>query len=510
MHASHGSNLIGAVGGAAGLRPRGDVTPRRRTSSARRSTSRPTRRCRWRAAAWSSTTRPTTASSRSTRAPSPRTRSGCSAPGCWGCRNTASGSSCATPAAVSGRRSWSQRDEMCLMLVARKMAVPVKWVEDRRENLLAAGQSRHEHGRPSRWPSTPTASSRRPRSTSCPTAAPTRRPGRSAPPRWSAALFPGPYRVPKASFTAKAMYTNTVGRAAYRGPWQFESLAREMLLDIAARQMGIDPMELRRRNLLRTDELPYTNPNGMHVRQHFAPRDVRAGAGDARLRGLPPGAGRGSTGRSLSRRRRRPPTSSRPRPGFGYYATEAATIRIEPSGKVNVYIAGGSAGNSIETTVVQLTADALGVDIEDVATIQGDTAVTGFGAGAAGSRSGSMTAGAIRETADDPARTDRAPSPPTSWRRPPKTSNWPTAGPAFAGRRRVGISLAEIADDGLLRPHSLFPTACRPGWRPAPGTRADARFDLGERHPPVHLRGRCRHRPGRPAALHRQRGLRAR
>ena len=86
-------------------------------------------------------------------------------------------------------------------------------------------------------------------------------------------------------------------------------------------------------------------------------------------------------------------------PGFGCYATEAATIRIEPSGTVNVYIAGGSTGNSIETTVVQLTADALGVDIDDVATIQGDTAVTGFGAGAAGSRSGSMTAGAVRETA---------------------------------------------------------------------------------------------------------------
>ena len=90
-------------------------------------------------------------------------------------------------------------------------------------------------------------------------------------------------------------------------------------------------------------------------------------------------------------------------PGFGAYATEAATIRIEPSGTVNVYIAGGSTGNSIETTVVQLTADALGVDIDDVATIQGDTAVTGFGAGAAGSRSGSMTAGAVRETHGDPA-----------------------------------------------------------------------------------------------------------
>ena len=64
-------------------------------------------------------------------------------------------------------------------------------------------------------------------------------------------LFPGPYRVPKATFATKAIYTNTVGRTPYRGPWQFESLAREVLLDIAARQMGIDPVELRRRNLLR-------------------------------------------------------------------------------------------------------------------------------------------------------------------------------------------------------------------------------------------------------------------
>ena len=89
------------------------------------------------------------------------------------------------------------------------------------------------------------------------------------------------------------------------------------------------------------------------------------------------------------------PTSS----GFGFYGTEGATMRIEPSGKVNVYVAGGSAGNSIETTVVQLAADALGVSIDDVATIQGDTAVTPFGAGTGGSRSGSMTAGAVGEVA---------------------------------------------------------------------------------------------------------------
>jgi carbon-monoxide dehydrogenase large subunit len=86
-------------------------------------------------------------------------------------------------------------------------------------------------------------------------------------------------------------------------------------------------------------------------------------------------------------------------PGYGAYGTEGATIRIEPSGRVNVYVAGGSCGNSIETTVVQLAADALGARLEDVHTVQGDTAVTGFGAGTGGSRSASMTAGAIQETA---------------------------------------------------------------------------------------------------------------
>jgi carbon-monoxide dehydrogenase large subunit len=90
------------------------------------------------------------------------------------------------------------------------------------------------------------------------------------------------------------------------------------------------------------------------------------------------------------------PTAS----AMGYFGTEGATIRIEPSGKVNVYLAGGSTGNSLETTAVQLAADALGVEIDDVNTIQGDTALTPFGLGTGGSRSGSMIAGAIATTAE--------------------------------------------------------------------------------------------------------------
>jgi carbon-monoxide dehydrogenase large subunit len=296
-----------------------------------------------------------------------------------------------------GQKIMVQRDEMCVMIAGYVLGAPVKWVEDRRENLLAAGKSRRESADvrialddggviqavgidlpsdcgayPTPWPVMTAAA--------------------------VGALFPGPYRVPKASFTAKTVYTNTAGRTAYRGPWQFETLAREMLLDMAARESGIDPAELRRRNLLRADELPYTSPNGMtydsispletfeHALELLDYDAFRAEQAAARAEGRHLGVGISNYVEPST-------------PGFGYYGTEGATIRIEPSGAANVYIAGGSTGNSIVTTVVQLAADALGVCIDDVATIQGDTAVTGFGAGAAGSRSGSMTAGAIGETA---------------------------------------------------------------------------------------------------------------
>ncbi|SEP10383.1 xanthine dehydrogenase family protein molybdopterin-binding subunit [Trujillonella endophytica] len=296
-----------------------------------------------------------------------------------------------------GQKVMVQRDEMALMLVARRAGAPVKWVEDRRENLLAAGMSRHEHADVSMAfdPDGLILAASIDFVSDC-GAYPTPWPvGTSAA---VGMLFPGPYRVPAASFTATTVYTNTAGRVAYRGPWQFETLAREVLLDNAAREMGMDPAELRRRNLLRTDELPFANPNGMTY-DRITPLETfeqalemldydafRAEQARAREAGRYLGVGMSTYVEPST-------------PGYGSYATEAATIRIEPSGKVNVYIAGGSTGNSIETTVVQLTADVLGVAIEDVATIQGDTAVTGFGAGTAGSRSGSMTAGAVRDTA---------------------------------------------------------------------------------------------------------------
>ena len=160
--------------------------------------------------------------------------------------------------------------------------------------------------------------------------------------------------------------------------------------------MDMDPVELRRRNILRGDEMPYFNPNGMPY-DHVAPADTfeqavkildhegfrreqREALEQGRYIGLGYSAYIEPTGAAT-----------------GHLATDGATIRMEPMGKINVYVNGGSTGNSIETTVVQLTADALGANIDDVATIQGDTAMTPYGAGTQGSRSGPMTAGAVHE-----------------------------------------------------------------------------------------------------------------
>lgn len=358
-----------------------------------------------------------------------------------------------------GQKVVPLREDMCVALAAMRVPAPLKWIEDRRENLLAAGMSRHEHGDlrmafdedgrivaahidhvqdigayPTPWPVGTSVA--------------------------VGMLFPGPYRVPRASYRTTSVFSNTSGRTAYRGPWQFETVAREVLLDLSARRMGMDPIELRRRNLLRQDELPHVNPNGMPYdditpsetfEQAVAMLDLDAFRGEqaeARASGRYLGVG---TSTYVE------PTTT----GMPYYATEGATIRVEPSGAVNVYVAGGSTGNSLETAVVQLTADALGVDIADVRTIQGDTSVTPFGAGTGGSRSGSMLAGAVRETAA-PLRERIAAIAASLLEADPHDVVLEASRAHVRGAPSISISLADIADVAYFQPGRL-PEGVPPG-----------------------------------------------
>jgi carbon-monoxide dehydrogenase large subunit len=155
-------------------------------------------------------------------------------------------------------------------------------------------------------------------------------------------------------------------------------------------------------------------------------------------------------------------------PAFGYYSTEGATIRIEPSGKVNVYVAGGSAGNSLETTAVQLAADALGADLTDVHTIQGDTAVTPFGAGTGGSRSGSMIAGAIAVTASE-LRVKLTRLAAHKLEASEADIELGHSRAAVKGDPDAGVSFAELAGIAYFQPAALPPGT-------SPGLEASARY----------------------------------
>jgi carbon-monoxide dehydrogenase large subunit len=358
-----------------------------------------------------------------------------------------------------GQKVMPLRPDMCLLLAVRKVGAPIKWIEDRQENLQAAGTARHEHGTakmafdadgallatsldhvqdvgayPTPWPVGTGAA--------------------------VGMIFPGPYRVAKGTFHHASVFSSTPGRIAYRGPWAFETLAREVTLDIAARQLGIDPAELRRRNLLRLDEMPFTAPTGMpfdhmdalgtleEALSVLGYEDFRKEQAAAREQGRYLGVGMSCYAE---------PTAS----AFGYYSTEGATIRIEPSGKINVYLAGGAAGNSLETTAVQLAADALGADIKDVHTIQGDTAVTPFGGGAVGSRSGPMIAGAIGVTATE-LRAKLSKLAAHKLEASEADIELGDSRAAVKGDPDTGVSFAELADIAYFQVHRL-PQGMSPG-----------------------------------------------
>lgn len=341
-----------------------------------------------------------------------------------------------------GQKIQAHREDICVLLAARKVRGALKFIEDRRENLMASS-SRREYGDvrmafdadgtwlagtidvvqdigayPVPWPVGVAAA--------------------------VGMIFPGGYRLANATWTATCMFTNTPGRTAYRGPWQFETVAREMTLDIAARQLGVDPADLRRRNLLGKDELPYSTANRMQLTD-MTPLETfemaldlvdydafRAEQAAARADGRYLGVGTASYVE---------PTAS----GMPHHGSEGATIRIEPSGAVNVYLAGGSAGNSLETTAIQLTADALGVDLSMVSTVQGDTALTPFGSGTGGSRSGSMVAGAIRDTAAI-LRTKIATIAAHVLEASPADIVLADGRASVAGSETIGLSFAEIAN----------------------------------------------------------------
>ena len=293
-----------------------------------------------------------------------------------------------------GQKMFVFREECAAALASKLLGRPVKWIEDRLENLVAAPHSRNEMGEV-------TVAIDDDMSIQAITVDHTADVGAypACPAAINPALLPGPYRTPRSGFSMSMVWTNTMGKGAYRGPWMFETTAREMAIDIAAREAGFDPIEIRRRNLLRNDELPFTNPAG-EVLQEITPLETleqalemldldafRAEQEVARSEGRLLGVGVSCYVE---------PTSM----AVSTMATEGATVRVEASGKVMAFLGTTSYGQSIETTMAQVVADTLGVSYEDVTIIQADSQSTPYGPGTGGSGTAVRAGGAARGAAE--------------------------------------------------------------------------------------------------------------
>jgi carbon-monoxide dehydrogenase large subunit len=295
-----------------------------------------------------------------------------------------------------GQKYFVQRDELSVIAAAHKIGRSVKWIEDRRENLIASNHARADAitVRMALDDEGHILGAHLDHLEDC-GAMPVGGTGGTG--AFAAMLFTGPYKVPQLGFRSRQIWTNTCGRGAYRGPWMLESVAREEMMDLVARQLGIDPLELRRRNVLQQEDLPYTMPGGMPLDNvtlsetleqaveiigydAFRAEQRRAFADEGRLLGI--GIGLYAE-----------PTSM----GSGNLGVETATVRVQPSGKVTVMLGTGSHGQGVETTMTQVVAEYLGVEIADVVVIQGDTATSPFGAGTGGSRTAVIAGGAARE-----------------------------------------------------------------------------------------------------------------
>jgi carbon-monoxide dehydrogenase large subunit len=288
-------------------------------------------------------------------------------------------------------------EEMAAIMAALITGRPVKWIEDRLENLTASNQAREQEmtlrlafdkdGRLlGGWGDYDSNNGALPQ---------------GADPNLAVHMFMWTaYKIPAYGFATRAWYTNTAGLGAYRGPWAMESLVREVTLDAAARQIGLDPVEIRRRNLIQREDLPLTNALGLPIDDVSTAECLealvekidlpafRAKQAEARKQGRYLGVGFSAyvepTGTAGS---------------MAVMTGELAQIRIEPTGKVTASLSTHSQGHGTQTTMAQIIAEQVGVPYEDVTVFEGDSAHGGFSPGAAGSRQAVVSGGAASQAA---------------------------------------------------------------------------------------------------------------
>ena len=287
-------------------------------------------------------------------------------------------------------------EDFLIPYAARRLGRPVKWTEDRRENLLASNHSREMD---------------------CEIEILCERDGRivalrgqawvdmgaylrangSIPPRNVAQFLSGPYKVPNIHMESCAVLTNKTPVGTYRGPGRFEAdFFRERLMDMAANDLGIDPVEFRRRNLPRPEDMPYPLAvlDKPEKKEELDSGDY-ARALDRCLEEFGWEAKKGLSGRLVDGRYHGIAVACFIEGGAAG-PRESARIVVDADGGVSVFVGSANVGQGLETVCLQIASDALGMPMERLRIFHGSTTYVTEGFGAFHSRSVVMGGTAIQ------------------------------------------------------------------------------------------------------------------
>ncbi|MBS1880047.1 MAG: xanthine dehydrogenase family protein [Actinobacteria bacterium] len=308
-----------------------------------------------------------------------------------------------------GQKIPAHAEEVAIALAARAVGRPVRWIEDRLENLLAAPHAKEQLietelalaadgtflGLRARILGDAGAYSHN--STSA-----------LIEPYLSAGLMPGVYRIRDYRCEILAAVTNKSPVAPYRGVgWTAGHTARELLIEKAARQLGVDPAQLRRRNMV--DSFPYESCTGMlyDSGSYVASLDralAEIGYEELRREGGPPAAGQPAVGVGVSPYVE--PTGwgsdGALQSRWSFASHDSVRIEIDPSGAVTAAVGTPSQGQGHETMLAQIVADGLGVELDRVRVVSGDTSGTPIStAGTRASRTAVVVGGALALAAEE-------------------------------------------------------------------------------------------------------------
>jgi carbon-monoxide dehydrogenase large subunit len=295
-------------------------------------------------------------------------------------------------------------EEMITASLAMRLTRPVKWIEQRRENFVATTHGR-DHVQEAEIVGTRDGMIGGLRVTSRANVgayfsmfAP------AVPTGLFGLMLSGAYRLPAVSCQVYGVLTNTTTVDAYRGAGRPEAAHLvERLVDMFAAEIGMDPVELRRKNFIRPSEFPYTTTTGVtydsgdyegalnKALEMVKYADLRREQAEARKAGRLMGIGLCSFVEICGIA----PSQVLGAAGGGLGGWESSTVRVLPTGKVTVLTGSSAHGQGHETAFAQIVADELGIPMDDVEVVHGDTAQVPLGIGTFGSRSAAVGGSAV-------------------------------------------------------------------------------------------------------------------